>query len=398
MKPILSSAFWVSFVIVVCLIGTALISPLYAVYASSWSLQPSQISLIYVVYMIGALLSLLCFGRLPDKLGYRPILAASLVLGFIGTVMTMSASTLAVLMPGRFIVGLAASFATTAGAIGLASVTPASKRGQLALLTNLLIAAGFGLGPLIGGLAGQWMPNPLFSAHIPTVIGSIIGLVAITFFVPKAPASVPQEAKRLSLGDLKPSLVLPPPGRRLLFLITCGSPFLAFGVFGLYAAMAPLFIDEILHLKGPLISGGSITVILLISCASQILLRKQSNMTCALLGLSSILLSNALLFINLSSQSALLFGLGLLAAAIGHGMCMFSGMTVINTIATAQNRAGLISTYLVIGYAGAILPTLAMGWIADVAGMDVAVMLFCLASGGLSIALLLANLIWAKRK
>ena len=40
---------------IVGVMGTALISPLYALYKEAWQLQASDISLIYVVYMSGAL-------------------------------------------------------------------------------------------------------------------------------------------------------------------------------------------------------------------------------------------------------------------------------------------------------------------------------------------------------
>lgn len=394
MKNSLSPSFWVSFVIVVGLIGNALISPLYALYASSWQLSTSQISVIYVIYMLGALLGLLCFGRLPDRLGYRATLGISLVLALIGTAITMAATSLSWLLIGRFIVGVCSSFATTSGAKGLAVNTPIARRGNLALVTNLLISFGFGLGPLIGGIAGQWAPDPMVTAHIPTMIGAVLALIAVIFFVPPVPAS----AKRpLQVTDLLPTLVLPAAGWRFPFLLACGLPFMAFGGFGLYASMAPLFVAELLHLQGPLISGVSITAILLISSFCQIGLRRFSSRTNAIVGMSAVFLSNLALLLNLSVQSTALFVFGLTTSALGHGACMLSGMTLVNRLATPDNRSGLTATFMVIGYAGAILPTLGMGWIADHGGLDLAVVTFCYASGGLALVLLALNIIFKRR-
>ena len=47
---------------IVGVMGTALISPLYALYKDAWQLQASDISLIYVIYMGGALCTLLLAG------------------------------------------------------------------------------------------------------------------------------------------------------------------------------------------------------------------------------------------------------------------------------------------------------------------------------------------------
>lgn len=394
MKNAASPSFWVSFVIVVGLIGNALISPLYALYASSWQLSTSQISVIYVAYMLGALLGLLCFGRLPDRLGYRATLGISLVLALIGTAITMAATSLSWLLIGRVIVGVCSSFATTSGAKGLAVTTPDHRKGNLALITNLLISFGFGLGPLIGGIAGQWAPDPMVTAHIPTMIGAVLALIAVIFLVPPVPAAA---KKPLQIADLLPSLVLPAPGWRFTFLLACGLPFMAFGGFGLYASMAPLFVEELLHLQGPLISGVSITAILLISSFCQIMLRRFSSRTNAIVGMSAVFLSNLALLLNLSVQSTALFIFGLTTSALGHGASMLSGMTLVNRLATPDNRSGLTATFMVIGYAGAILPTLGMGWIADHGGLDLAVVSFCYASGGLALLLLLLNIFCNRR-
>ena len=70
---------WVSFAMIVGVMGTALISPLYALYKQAWQLQTSDISLIYVMYMGGALFGLLFLGRLPDRI-VLPLVALTAVL------------------------------------------------------------------------------------------------------------------------------------------------------------------------------------------------------------------------------------------------------------------------------------------------------------------------------
>lgn len=67
-----------SFAMTVGVMGTALISPLYGLYREAWQLQTIEVSLIYVIYMAGALSALLFFGRLPDLLGFRPTMVWAL--------------------------------------------------------------------------------------------------------------------------------------------------------------------------------------------------------------------------------------------------------------------------------------------------------------------------------
>ena len=60
--------------------GTALASPLYPLYQQAWGLQPSHITIIFVAYMVAALISLLLLARLNDRYGFMPVLRAGLVI------------------------------------------------------------------------------------------------------------------------------------------------------------------------------------------------------------------------------------------------------------------------------------------------------------------------------
>lgn len=59
--------------------------------------------------------------------------------------------------------------------------------------------------------------------------------------------------------------------------------------------------------------------------------------------------------LNLQMGSILLFVLGVSLTALGHGMCMLAGMTMVGRIAGPDNRAGMLSTYQTIGLLGSML-------------------------------------------
>src|SRR5690606_15979152 len=102
---------------------TALISPLYPLYQEAWQLRTSDISLIYVVYMLGALFGLLFMGRLSNTLGFRAVMMTALGLGWLGTFLTMIAWNVPSLNIGRFTVGLASSLVVTSASVGLAQIS-----------------------------------------------------------------------------------------------------------------------------------------------------------------------------------------------------------------------------------------------------------------------------------
>ncbi|WP_159917662.1 MFS transporter [Pantoea sp. 18069] len=367
---------WVSFAMIVGVMGTALISPLYALYKEAWGLQASDISRIYVIYMGGALCTLLFLGRLPDRVGFRPVMMFGLAMAIIGTFISLIAWDVTSLSVGRLLVGVASSMVTTSATLGLAKLSPPGNVQRVAMMSGFLIALGFGVGPLVGGVIGQWAPYPLVTTYVPTLVLAALGMVALAKLDLPDNAS-PKDQQPLQWSDVLPKLTWPAGDASKAFALTSSLPFLAFGVFGLYAAMSPLFLDKLVPWHGPAVSGTAIALILLMSACTQILAGRMPTHWCGALGLGGLAVSNALLMINLWAGSATLFALGVLFTAAGHGMSMLAGMSMVNRIATPANRSGLLSTYLVIGYIGSMVPMLGIGWIADNWGMDVAVRTFC---------------------
>lgn len=381
MKAIRSPFFWVSFAMCAGVMSTALISPLYGIYKTEWSLLASDISVIYVVYMAGALAALLFLGQLSDRIGFRRVMQISLVLVFAGTGLTMIAWDTLSLNIARFIVGVASSLMTTAASVGLRQLATGAHPNRAAAMSGVLIAFGFGLGPLVGGIIGQWLPNPLITAYLPTMALSAIGFFALQRL--DLPGHEAIAKPNQGTGTQKagrawlPKLTWPEPGHSLAFILTNSCAFLAFGVFGLYASMSPLFLEQMIDWKGPFISGISIAVILFMSSGAQLMTRRLPVHWCGALGLLSLALSCGLLLLNLEHGSPWILAIGLLITAAGHGMTLLSGMNMVSRIAQPHNHSGLLSTYLVLGYIGSMLPVLGVGWVADHWGLDIAVSLFC---------------------
>jgi MFS family permease len=376
MKLRITPTMWLSFAMIAGVMGTALISPLYPLYKDTWQLQTSDISFIYVMYMAGAMIGLLFFGRLSDRIGFKPIMLAGLILVVIGTVISMLANDLFMLCFGRVIVGIASTMVTTSATVGMTRLAAPEHAQRAAVMSGFLLAIGFGLGPFIGGLMGQWSPFPLTMTYIPPLVAGTIAIVAL--FKQKWPQSGQAVSnKKFRFKDVLPKLTLPERHDAMAFTLTSFLPFLAFGVFGLYASLSPLFLDELLPWHGPIVSGVAIASILLVSAITQIMGKRALIHLSGFFGLVSLAISNALLIINLLYPSSILFGLGVLFTAFGHGLCMLAGMSMISRLATTENRSGLLSSFLVIGYFGSIVPMTVVGWIADHWGMNIALYTFC---------------------
>lgn len=372
--------------------GTALASPLYPLYQNLWHLRPSDITVIFVVYMFGVLLSLLLLGRLSSRFGYLPMLRAGLTLVTLGMLLSAVAWHPAVFVVSRLAIGLASGMITSSASLGMAQLDRRGDSQRTAALTTFAMTLGFGLGPLVAGLIAQWAPAPLVSAYLPSLGLGAVAAYAL-FQMRTAPPSVvaaPAPSGGTSATSLKaclPRITLPPPTWRRAFWIGSMGAFSAFGMFSLYASLAPSFMQDILPWHGPAVSGLSIAMILFLSSACQLMARRWSTKTTAVTGMASLAISNLVLILTTHTGSTALFMLSVLTTAIGHGLANLTGMTLVNKVTTPDSRAGLLSSYLIVGYLGTIVPILGMGWLSDHLGLTPAIVVFSSAMAVLTAAL-----------
>ncbi len=366
---------WICFAMCVGVMGTALVSPLYPLYQARWDLSAGDITILYVVYMGSALASLLFLGRLSDRKGYLLVLRLALSMVTLGIFLSAIAWNLSSFLFSRILIGLASSMIVTAASLGLSKLNRTGDVQRAAASTTLMLALGFGLGPVVGGIIAQWLPQPLVSSYIPSLILGVLAIYAL--YKIRVPSSTSTHSRPYSWRDYLPSIVLPSPGLRQPFLLGCLSTCCAFSMFSLYASLAPSFMANMVPWHGPVVSGFSIGIILFLSSGTQLLARRLHSKKCVMLGLAAFTVACLSLGLNIQSASALLFICSVLMTSIGHGFCMLGGMSIVNKVAPSHLRAGMTSTYLIIGYLGAIIPTLAIGWLADLIGLNSALAWYC---------------------
>ncbi|PVY60652.1 MFS transporter [Pusillimonas noertemannii] len=369
------SYFWVCVSMCVGVMGTALASPLYPLYQEAWNLAPSQIAQLYTAYMIAALATLLFLGRLTDRHGFLPVLRGGVILVTVGITISALAWDAASFTFSRILIGLASGLIVTSSSLGLGQLRKGGNSQRVAATISLTLAFGFGLGPVVGGLIAQWTPYPLVSAYVPSIV---LGLLAVYALFRQDIKPAPQLAPDASgWRSWLPALSLPAPPLTRPYLIGSLAAFSAFGMFSLYASLAPSFMDRMVPWHGPAVSGLSIGIILFLSAAFQFVARPWVTKRVVIWGLLGLLLANVLLMLNTLTTSPLLFASSVLTTAFGHGLCNLGGISIVNKVAPPHQRSSLLSTYLMTAYLGSILPVLGMGWLADHIGLSNALLVFC---------------------
>lgn len=157
-------------------------------------------------------------GNLSDRYGRKPILLASLAALAIDYVLIGLAPTLAWLFVGRIIAGIAGATFATANAV-VADIIPPEKRAKYFGFNGAAWGLGFVIGPVIGGLLGQYGPRvPFFAAAAFTAVNFFIALAVMRETLPPADRRELSARRANALGALQ-SMRRIPGAMRVLFVL-----------------------------------------------------------------------------------------------------------------------------------------------------------------------------------
>ncbi|WP_018239824.1 TCR/Tet family MFS transporter [Ensifer sp. BR816] len=126
-------------------------------------------------------------GNLSDRFGRRPILLASVLTFAIDNLICALATSYWMLFVGRILAGISGASFGTASAF-IADVSDDSNRARNFGLIGIAFGTGFALGPVIGGVLGEFGPRvPFYGAAALSFVNFAIGL----FLLPEtlAPAN-----------------------------------------------------------------------------------------------------------------------------------------------------------------------------------------------------------------
>lgn len=125
-------------------------------------------------------------GNLSDRFGRRPILLASVLTFALDNLICALATSYAMLFVGRILAGISGASFSTASAF-IADVSDDSNRARNFGLIGIAFGTGFALGPVIGGLLGEFGPRvPFFGAALLSFVNFIIAFFLLPETLPKA--------------------------------------------------------------------------------------------------------------------------------------------------------------------------------------------------------------------
>ena len=371
-------AFWlVALILTVTMLGTTLPTPLYVIYQAQWHFSAAIVTVTFAVYAAGVLTALLLAGRSSDQAGRKPVLAVALGASALSTVVFILAPDLGALIAARIVSGLSAGLMTGTATATLTELVPASASRRASLVATAANMGGLGLGPLIAGLFAQYAPDPtvlVFEVYLAVLAAAGLFL----FFVPETVS--PRHRPTLRLARLG----IPELGRDE-FVAAGVAAFSAFSVLGLFSALAPTFLGDVLHEGSHAVQGAVVFLLLAVGTVTQLLLSRFSSRRVMLAGLGLFLAALALIVAALSQAALALFLTGTVVGGVAVGAVFLGSLATANRLAPPGQRGQVVSAYFVMCYCGLIIPVVGVGVASMFIGDFRAVLAFSILLAALSL-------------
>jgi MFS family permease len=182
------AGFWgVAGMYLVIQVGGTIPIPLWVLWQSKLGFKTGTLALVFAIYTLGTLVSLLLIAPVSDRVGRRPVLVLAVALAAVSTVLYVAADTVLLLFVARFVSGMAVALTTAAGAAALRELEPGSRARRASLTTVAATMGGLALGPLLAGFLAEYAPDPLQLVFWIYLVLLIPALVAVLLAKETAP-------------------------------------------------------------------------------------------------------------------------------------------------------------------------------------------------------------------
>ncbi|MBX9921151.1 MFS transporter [Mycolicibacterium frederiksbergense] len=369
------------------MIGTTLPTPLYALYAEQMHFSVVTTTMIFAVYALGVLAALLLFGRWSDAIGRRPVLLAGLGAAIASAMVFLIADSVALLLVGRLLSGLSAGLFTGTATAAVVEALPAAQRGRAAMVATIVNIGGLGIGPVLAGVLAQYAPHPL---TLPFVVHIVLAAPAVV-----AVLIAPETSARTGRIGLQRLAI--PAEVRSVFITAATAAFAGFAVTGLFAAIAPSFVADVVGIANHAVAGAMAGSVFLASAVAQLAGRRILPATAVAAGCVMLVVGMAILAVALTFSSLAGIIVAAVVAGTGQGISFSRGLAAVVEQVPAAQRGEISSTYFVVAYVAISVPVVGVGLAAQTWGLRTAGVSFAAAVAVLALGCLAAILIQSRR-
>ncbi|WP_242144146.1 MULTISPECIES: MFS transporter [unclassified Bacillus cereus group] len=376
-------SFWLlGYSLLMLMVGANLPSPLYSVYKNLWGFSSGMLTIIFAVYALILIPSLLLFGQISDYIGRKKVLLIGFLITFFSTVIFIFANGLFTLFLARALQGIAAGMISGTATAALIELQPPKNNQMGSLIASLATSGGTAIGPILSGVLAQYSSFPTllpYIIHLFLLIPSFI----VFWIMPETVKKTDEKKWKLQ----KPNV---PRNIRREFSIGALVAFIAWSVTALFMSLIPSYVINFMEIQNLSIAGGVVFLMLGTSSMTQIFLKKFPIHTSMISGLLFLIGGLIGIVVAVPLHSLTLLLIGTITTGLGQGLSFMGAMMLVNKIAPKNSRGDVFSSLYVVIYLGVGIPIIGIGFGAQSVGLYNSILIYtCFIASIIMIAIII---------
>jgi hypothetical protein len=328
--------------------GTNVATPLFLIYETRLDLSRWTLTALFAIYPIGLAPALTFAGPMSDVLGRKRVMVPGMLLsGVASLVMMAGANNVALLFAGRFLLGAVSGIVFVVASAWMQELGSADPM-WTARLVGILLYSGFGLGPFIGGVFGQWGPRPLVTPYLIHIVLVAVGLAFVR--------SVPETVVATPGRPIRPNLGIPAGAGPTYWKVMVPTALGVFGLPSLAFGLFPILLRPAMASVAVFITGLVFLIAMTAILPAQWWVGRVGPRRAAPFGLIMGTVGCGLGLVAFATDAWPVLFPAAIAMGVGSGIAMTSGLRLVEWITVPADRGALTGAFYAAAYAGMTMP------------------------------------------
>jgi MFS family permease len=371
-------SFWVAAAVVMHTLWTSAAPAMtYPLYAREWALTPTITTLIFAVFPIAVVATLIVLGDLSDYIGRRAAMLLGLGASLLGVLLFAVAPDVTWLLIGRAFMGIGVGLSAGPSAAAVVEFSAPGQAKQAGSITTAAQALGLAAALILSGALIQYAPAPTRLSFLLLALVLVATLFG-TWFLPRHTGAETRQAWKPRLPSIHKPL-------RRVFLVAVTAVLSGYSLGATMLSLGSQIAHDLIGSSNALVNGAAISVFAIVTGATGIVARRLSAHVSIIIGGTFACIGMLLLILATSDHALAVFLLSSASSGVGYSLLFMGGLNLINAHAPAHHRAGTLSALFLVAYLMQGVVAMSLGRAATRWGLDLAIDVGCAALAVLSL-------------
>lgn len=348
--------------VIAMMVGASAPSPFYPGLQAQLGLAPWVMTVVFAVYALALLATLLVAGSVSDHLGRRPVVTAGFLLLAASFAAFRQGDTVAALVSARVLQGLAAGLLLSTLSAAVADFEHRRRPGSAAVANAVAPMVGLAAGALFSGIVLQATDRALPDVFDTLLVIAVVLAVAVWL----TPETAPRHAGLVA--SLRPRVAVPPAVRGLLAR-SAPAIFAGWATGGLFLSLGAGIVSTELGTANHVLQGLAVAVLAGAGAGAAYLFRRRTARATTLYGTAALAVGTLLSLAALATGSLVAYFIAVLVAGSGFGTAFFGILRTIVPILPPAERAEVFAVIFIVSYLAFGVPAVVAGLLTPSIGL-----------------------------